>query len=115
MDFFAEKTGETQRIRAFLHIASKGGAANVPFDLGILGLCTVFEGVVDALFDEAQLGSAIIEKSPDLQAFETARQEALHWLTTKPDDAGHRRLRSVIQKAGIVRNREKAIALAKHF
>jgi hypothetical protein len=116
LDFFSAKTEATKRIATLLHIARQAGAPHVAFDLGLVGLCTVFEGVVDALFKEARLNETLIEESTELQAFKKAREEVLDQIAAQGDlDAGYKRLQSVIQAAEVVRKREKVIAIAKHL
>lgn len=116
MDFFSAATKTTERIKTLLHIVRQAGAAHVAFDLGMTGLCTVFEGVVDALYKEAELGASIIAKSDDLKAFTTARDTvALELASRASTDPGYKRLRSVIQSAKVVGGVEKAMAIASHL
>jgi hypothetical protein len=116
MDFFSTATKTAERIKTLLHIARQAGAEHVAFDLGITGLCAVFEGVIDALYEEADLSTSLIAGSDDLKAFAKARKDLLEELVSKAEkDPGYKRVRSIIQSAKLVRGVEKAAAVASHL
>lgn len=117
MNFFATDNHTSRQVRTLLRIARQAGAPGVGLDLGTVGLCTVFEGVVRALYKEANLEDHLIEQSAELQSFEQARKEVLAELNSeaRASDDAFNRLQHIIRSAEAVRTREKVRALAQHL
>jgi hypothetical protein len=119
-DFVRTNSPFLKRFRRLHGILCEAHEGTLIRETDLLGLCTVFEGLVGCLFDHHRLKDPT-RKSKAASAFSSAVDAVCEWLKQKHHETGEDhespwdRLIGLIKSSGYVRTQEKAKALADFY
>jgi hypothetical protein len=116
--FFSGETKLSKKLSHLLFLFREAGGASVNFHIKTLAMCSLFEGIVTAIFDELKLEDDINGKNPELEIYQKLRDrlvKRLSKLAMGKKDSPINRLIGSLTRAEPIGVRNKFQTICEHL